>query len=380
MEKKVINLFIIIYFTIVSVANGQLYSTDLPYILDIKNNIKNLKVANLSSIGKELSYIPLETSPQCLIQQIDKILFSDSYIFINDGRKRLLQFDKNGKFIKQIGSQGRGPKEYYYMMDFCLDETSKEIFIISDRNKLSVFDFDGIFKNSYKLTFRPSQIVKKDQNSLMYHLANVPGKNDPSWIITNKQGVLSTIILNNIKRLNQPGFIVLYTPLFLFNKTVHFMEFGIDTLYYFKDTQRKPYAVFFLGDFKMDTDPLISPSSIKDEKLLNKFWVESILETSEFLFIKFNRGITNGKICGVYNKKTNTVTFLKDDAFRNDLDGGVLFWPKQIMNDNILIDYIDAFDLLKPQPGTLIKKESARLSTLKKKLTETSNPVLIILK
>jgi len=385
MKAKFINLvrfFLIFYlrFTSTSVVNAQTNHTDLPYNIDIKNNIRNVKAVNLSSIGKELSYVSLETTPECMIQQISKILFSDSYIFVSDNQKRLLQFDKNGKFIRQIGSQGRGPREYYLVFDFCLDEKKEQIYLISAPQTLLIFGFDGNFKYSYKLSFRPVQIIPKDQNTLMYHCANVPGKNDPSWIITDRHGITTTSIKNNLKRINQPGLIVLNTPLYSFNNTVHFMEFGIDTLYYFKDTLKKPYGIFFLDDLKMDADPLVTESMLKDKKLLNKLMIGSINEYKDFLFIKFFRGMSNAAICAIYNKKTNAVIFLKDDVFINDLDGEAKFWPKQIISDNILVDYVDAFDLLKPKPGALIKKESARLLNLKKQLTATSNPVLMIIK
>jgi hypothetical protein len=89
----------------------------LPYHIDLEKN-KNTKPFPLSSIGKKIEYIPLETTPNSLIGSLNgvgldlaNIVFSDSFIFISDGEK-LLQFDRSGKFIKQIGSVGRGPGQY----------------------------------------------------------------------------------------------------------------------------------------------------------------------------------------------------------------------------------------------------------------------------
>jgi hypothetical protein len=240
---------------------------DLPYIIDIKKNINNIKSINLSSIGKELTYIPLETTPECLIQEISRIEFSNEYIFIKDFRK-LLQFDRSGKFIRKIGSEGRGPGEYSTLFDFSIDEQEKEISIISTSDhKLMIFSFEGVFKNSYKLSFRPLQMIPKDKNSLIYHLANVPGGNDPSWIITNRKGITSASIKNNLKRISQPGLVIPYTPLYLYDNSAHFMEYGIDTLYYFIGNQKMPYAIFSLGDFKTDIDPLITETMVKNHSI-----------------------------------------------------------------------------------------------------------------
>lgn len=343
----------------------------IPYFIDIKKSINNIRTINLSSIGEELSYIPLETKPECLIQEIFGIEFSQSYIFIKDFKK-LLQFDRTGKFIRTIGSEGRGPEEYSTHYDFCINEQKQEISIISIiDSKLLIFGFDGIFKNSYKLSFRPTQIIQKDKNSFIYHLANVPGKNDPSWIITNRKGITLSIIKNNLKRISQPGFLVITSPLYLFGNSAHFMEFGIDTLYYFKDVNKLPYAIFSLGDLKLDTDPLITETMVKNHDFLtDKLWISSIYENDEIMFIEFSCGISNLRKYATFNKKTNSVTFLQDNVFKNDLGGGIGFWPKQITDDNLLVDYVDAFDLLKKTIP----------SNLRSKLTETSNPVLMILK
>jgi hypothetical protein len=373
MNRILINLirnFLFFFLGFPSVVYGQTNYPPIPYKIDIKKNINNIKAINLSSIGRELSYIPLETTPECLIQSIYKVLFSDKFIFIN-GFTKLLQFERNGKFIRQIGSRGRGPEEYSSVGDFCIDEQKKEVYIIfGAAPKLLIFDFDGIFKNSFNLSFRPAQIILQDQNHLIFSLWNAPGKDDPGWIITNRQGIILTRINYNLKRISQPGFIVRDSPMYAFNNKVHFVEFGIDTLYYFEGILRKPYSIFSLGDMKMDPDPLVTSSFMKDEKILNKIWLGSIIENNDYLFTKFFLGITGAYTCSIYDKKSKDVTFLKDNVFKNDLNGAIGFWPKQIINDNILVDYVDAFDLLKkPIP-----------STLRSRISETSNPVLVMLK
>lgn len=350
---------------------GQSDSGDIPYKIEIEKNFKNIKEIKLSAIGNVLSYIPLETKPECMIGEIHKIEFSDSFIFISDF-VRILQFSKTGKFIKQIGSAGRGPEEYAYVKDFCIDEKGKRIYIISvNRPKIWVFGFDGNFIETLNLSFRPSKIIPKDKESLMYYLNNFTGRINPSWVVTNRQGIILMSIKNRLVRTSQPGFNIVSTPLYLFENSPHFIEFGIDTLYYFKDNQKKPYAIFCLDKLKMDIDPLLTSSMVKNHKFLtDKIWIGSINENERYLFIKFFKGMTNGFICAIYDKKTGTVSFLKDNVFKNDMGGGAGFWPMQIVNDKILIAYADAFDLLKGIiPGDL-----------RKKLTETSNPVLMVLK
>jgi len=80
----------------------------------------------------------------------------------------------------------------------------------------------------------------------------------------------------------------------------------------------------------------------------------------------------------VFDKKSSTFTVLKDNSFDNDIDGGMPFWPKQIINDNLMIDYIDAFDLITYARDN--NTESKQFKKVVEQLTETSNPVLIVLK
>ncbi len=353
-----------------SLLSGQTSLQSIPYAIKIKQNIKNIKSINLSTIGKELNYIPLETKSDCLIQHIYSVMLSESYIFIHD-HDRILQFDIKGKFIRQIGANGRGPEEYNRIYDFCINEKTKEIYIISSPQQLTIFDFEGVFKNAFKLSHKITQIILHEKNTLMFHLVNSPGSDMPSWIITNRNGVTQSTMINTLKRTNKPGFTVMSSPLYLFNNSIHFMEFGIDTLYYFKDNRKTPYAVFFLDDLKLEPDLLITQSMVKNKEwLTDKLYPGFIVENEGYLFLKLIRGITDGYICAIFNKRTGSVAFLKENAFVNDLSAGVPFWPKHITDDKILIDYIDAFDLLKiPLP-----------SSLRGKINESSNPVLMILK
>jgi hypothetical protein len=53
----------------------------------------------------EIKYIPFETNPECSIQTIGKVEFSEALIFVNEAI-RLLNYAKYEKFIKEIGLSG----------------------------------------------------------------------------------------------------------------------------------------------------------------------------------------------------------------------------------------------------------------------------------
>ena len=60
-----------------------------------------------------------------------KVKFDQKNFYIADKgiHNSIFLFDKNGKFIRIIGTQGRGPNEYINFVDFSIDNDS--IFILS---------------------------------------------------------------------------------------------------------------------------------------------------------------------------------------------------------------------------------------------------------
>jgi hypothetical protein len=58
---------------------------------------------------------------------------------------KILVFDKTGKYIRSIGSQGQGPGEFTTLRSFALDEKNKRLFITSYNRKIISHDLDGNF-------------------------------------------------------------------------------------------------------------------------------------------------------------------------------------------------------------------------------------------
>lgn len=350
-------------------------SHDGVYKIDIKKNYDNVHSIKLSTIGKEVLYIPLETNSECLLKSIRNIEFSDYYIFVSDIDK-VVRFDKQGKFLGKIDAYGRGPGEYLGVIDFCINNDLQEIYIISV-DRVYIFDFEGNFKKTSKLTFRPAQVISLNQRDLLFYLYNMPyGYSNPfSWVITSREGEFISTYKNNLKRVNKPGIIINEMPLYHYNNTVHFMEYGIDTLYHFA-SGRNPYAIFDLGNLKMDPDVKYEHSRRFLEETNDKLWVKMVKENDKYLFITIRKGITGFSFM-LYEKNTSNTVILKDDGLQNDLDGGIPFWPKYIINDNTLVDHVEAIDMIKHIK--FVKNVSPKLQRLQKQISETSNPILMVI-
>ena len=85
-----------------------------PIEIDFENNFKKIKELKLSEIAKKIEYVKLENSTKCFVSRPQSVHVTDSFIFVAQYRS-MLQFDRQGKFIRKISKMGRGPKEYAHV-------------------------------------------------------------------------------------------------------------------------------------------------------------------------------------------------------------------------------------------------------------------------
>lgn len=328
-----------------------------------------------------MEYVCLEAETDCILSKISKISVSESFLFVSDSY-RLLEFDRSGRYIRLIGSQGRGPGEYDKIWDIAINEADREIFILSSGRKILVYDFDGKFIRDFAIGFPGIQFVLNENSELIIHQINIGQKSNEavySFHILTNHGKILTKIPNTLKREN--GVAITNSPLYMYKGTLNFMEFGIDTLYTFDNNIKRPRILFQYGNLKFSTDPTVDQILKNDKTLWGKIYVNNIQETEKSLFIRISYLLPHISVSNcIYDKLSGRLTILKDDGFANDIDGGIPFWPETIINDSIMVDFTDAYDLInsykKDVKGT---ERSAHLENIINNLTETSNPVIMIL-
>ena len=97
----------------------------------------------LSQISENIEAIELEVTDESLLREVSRVLYSSDFIIIQEW-KSIMLFDKNGKFIRRIGSVGQGPGEYVSISSIAADFDSKKIFVFFD-GKFLCYDFEGNF-------------------------------------------------------------------------------------------------------------------------------------------------------------------------------------------------------------------------------------------
>lgn len=104
----------------------------------VENEIK------LSEIAYEISYIPLDNIyPLGPIH--NNFIFLENSIYFTVSYTGILEFSRNGKFIRKIGNIGRGPGEYSSYIHFGVDEEKGLIYVLDVRSKSS--PIKGLFRS-----------------------------------------------------------------------------------------------------------------------------------------------------------------------------------------------------------------------------------------
>ncbi len=84
-------------------------------------------IQKLSDMADNLRAIPLETNDSCLLSDYIKIWVGNKYIVTAD-KNAMHLFGKDGKHIRQLASQGKGPGEFSSIATFTVNESNERLY------------------------------------------------------------------------------------------------------------------------------------------------------------------------------------------------------------------------------------------------------------
>ena len=175
---------------------GKLIYADAP-IFDYTSGVHGM----CDDVFDTIYTIQLETLDSCIIGNITQIEIVNDTIYIRDQymTKNICVFDKNGKFVRKIGTIGQGPFEFIEPSD--MQVTDNAILIYDQwQHKLIKYKHDGTKIFEKILPFMCSQVVELKNGEFLFmginadnfHLPQILNykfwKTDTSFII-NKIGL-----------------------------------------------------------------------------------------------------------------------------------------------------------------------------------------------
>ena len=371
----------------------------LDNIVDL-TSISEPNITNLSELGSDIIYIPLETNASCLIKQIDKLIYESGSYFLGsindlnrlpDGlspfflptKNDLYQFSKKGEFISQIGRQGEAPSEYRIIKDFLYNESNNTIEIFSLK-EIKEFSLDGIWRKNKTIEYDRVASVGHTNNQLLGFIDNTTGQNEYSFVLFDANGKVINKFENKYKFTTANGTIYPTECIFYrYDGILHCKELHSDTIFSFNNGTFIPKHILKQGEAKFTSD-------LRGDKQFYNFIIQkNAFESKNYLFLQYD--LKKRDNCFINNKSNETQYLINNGiGLVNDLDNGPNFKIQNIFTlDGIeyLISWINAFELKahvgseafkNPTPKYLEKKK--KLEKLANSLEENDNPVLMLVK
>ena len=366
-----------------SKTNTENIVIDFASYLDI-----NAKYANLSEYVSDFEYIPIETNSNFLLSEIGCITTSDDYIYVFcTNPKNVYQLDRNGKFVKQIGVNGRARNEYIAVRSLHAD--NKTITLEFGRKIITYSAQSGEIQSIYEPADLNCKIFGKvvflndgctaimnstNQKDIMYIF-------DPDKKIKDSLQVFNTVTKkaktsvspanivvmgNPTKEIKHPVEVTLdwqYSPkIYSYNENLRIISPFADTVLSYRDGKKVPFLTLNYGNITQQErfEPTVKPNLAVD--------ANSFMESHNLVLFT----LLNGQKC-IFNKADGSA-FNLDKGFINDLDGtGNIFWPIQI-EGNKMYQIVSA-DLFIEAAS---KSDSQKMKQVAATLTEDSNQVIVV--
>lgn len=380
-------LFVLILMISCRNENTTQYS---PIILNIEN--ATLKNEKLSTFSEGITYIPLQNKVP--INYIQKILISKIYIVVVELRNIFL-FDISGNYIREIGSRGRGPGEFQYIIDVAYDFYANGIYILTSNKQILKYSINGNYIETFSFAQQIDfdKISSLDEDLIVLSSGNSNGTDNFNWIVINEKGIIVNSKVNH-QQFNYPQKTAnLYSHLICnSNKQCLYLSQFNDTIFVIKPNEF--YPKYIIPQNRIEIDEYLNQAKLAREgKNLDRrvLLPINLIETKNYIFYEYYLERKTHLV--YYNKVLNITYKIKNNnntAFENDIDGGFSFLPKylvEIGNSEYFLNWIETYKFKEYIKSEKFKtsqykypEKKKELEKLADNLRENDNPVLMLVK
>ena len=112
------------------VPTMQKEAIGIEHHIDVYTAIQNKQQAlTLSDFAEDIEFIPLETNDECLLDEdIMNVVVTRQDIIVYD-LNACYRFNRQGKFMNRIGTQGNGPGEYVKSLYITVDTLNQWVYM-----------------------------------------------------------------------------------------------------------------------------------------------------------------------------------------------------------------------------------------------------------
>jgi hypothetical protein len=372
------------------------------YQINYETLLKNKETMGLSQIASRVDYIKLETKDESLLWGgVKRYSFTDDFIFISN-RDHILKFSRDGKFIRKIGSPGRGPGEIDLIVNMSILPDKRLIIVQTNvGRKILYFTFDGEFIKTVSFPSDVQYIKVLNDGNYLTRDDGGSGKNKYTFCLINeKMDTLSFLKNYNhwIYKSNSNVFIGIsypqFDPYYESGGRNYFKSMYNDTIFSVASDKIIPGYYIDLGKYRLPNDlrpERLGPDNIQKfyDKGLN-YYFATVFQTSDKLFLtgysygkkppnyfQFEPGSKIGYL--LMNKKGVSTGYI------NDWDGGLDFWPVGSLNDKQVYMPINIISIQKELDRIKSNQENIKYSEKKQQLIKmitesdpSNNPLIMV--
>lgn len=368
------------------------------FVIPYEDALRNKKTIKLSEVAEDIKYIPLQTDSNCLLARKPEYHFTEQYIFV-ENRDHVLVFDYTGKFIRKIGTPGKGPNEIDLIRMAVVNEKDKIITVQTNWSRKTLyFSFDGTFIESVSV---PDVLYMYSLGKYRFvaYSNGSQGFEDYTLRLTNRNNDTLSTVKNHFKWENKTGssYAIGYwgfNPCYSYMDKYYFKTMYNDTVYTVTDNEFLPAYYIDLGKYRLPDDARCeNPVSMdKFRRVRNMYYLASSVEAAGQVFITSFTYADSLPRNILYQSGNSESTFLVKEfgeasGFINDWDGGPEFWPAGNVNDQTLFMPVAPIELLNIVEEEDFSEKDAISPDRKKEfrkmvegLKEEDNVVLMVVK
>lgn len=397
--KKILLLLLIIISIFSSCDNKNSKSSIDIKVNDIKSKGEmNFEIVNITkddfemqfditSSVSNIEFLALETNEKCIIGKINKILSDTSCFIIHDKyNNSIYRFNKQGKFLNQIGITGNGPNEYKEAFDVSLNEKKHELVVLDLKGrKMLYYTYAGECTRTSTLPFLFTRFEFLTEDVMVSNIYKTQNIDMFSELFGYKLLVSDKNLNFSVSLPYKVNFANTYTisnPLRKFLGEIYYAEPFYDRIFKVNENETSPAYKF---NFESNNG-----KSIKDFDNLNDQEIKRLLESRLFFNGEFVIsdsilvfGVIGNNKGGTFFYSLNTKELKYDNTRINAANRfqALLFRsPKWLSYDNRFISTVNPYEFLQNKKYItdgglehLTNKEKSILLNAK----ESDNPVLM---
>ncbi len=364
LKKKYRTKLYVLFFLLCSCGGHRIQQSE--YIVIDLSEPPLANPIKASDLIESCRYIPLETTNESIIEDIQKLIPVQDGFFILDRHQQLMYFDADGRFIRRIAVKGRGPGEYVNLLDVDLSEQDEILYLHDNSNQILLYSFENEFLRSIRLKKFVTSVMKTSWGYICYRDPLLNFGNDTEALITlDENGNDINVLQYRRVDLKQRSPWVI-SPIFInMNDEYYYYPQFQDTLYSVKIDKIDPRFVFPKGKYSIAIEEMATLDISRVARARGLVIFDFIINDRQIILKCYRQNNPEVYLYDFASEKLHDISKIV-----NDIDNSYNFSPWSVYQ-NQWVEVKNAGDIL---------EESVVQPTALKNLKPEDNPVIRISK